>query len=157
MGESFITRKNKNGSSKLWLYRTGDEMIDVTGGWVESTGVPFEGGTVTKNSDNITIVENSATTNFFKQVYTVNKIDLTNYKYLYVEYDYVASGSGASLRFGVGDTTPVEPQDGYIYVTASSYRKIHVLDISNITGLKYIINSLYRQGTGKMYNCWLEG
>lgn len=63
---------------QLWLYNSGNECVDITGGW---GAVRLK---VTRNEDSINIVPTGQYTANAGLLYTNNKIDFTNIKTLYV-------------------------------------------------------------------------
>lgn len=77
----------------LWLYKYGDECIDITGGWVNRN----IGGTITKNQDNI-YMSNQPTGSGSCALDTANVINTTGYTKLCAIFSFSTSGSGTNGR-----------------------------------------------------------
>ena len=120
----------------LWLFKNGDQFSENTGGWhsrpefvyrenLDPDGKVTIGGTISLQADR----DSSAT------VWTIKKIDLTQYKTLSVIADN-ASGS-QDINIMPASATQIENQ-------AVAYTKIETagettLDVSNISGEYYVV------------------
>lgn len=106
-------------SPRLWLYRDGDECVDVTGGWMKilywSVGADFSSCFV-KNPTNMIVREISKTAYGAPAFYTKNAIPCTGNKKLYVEYSIsnVAYNPAGGVLYGTGGDTRNYYQDGAI-------------------------------------------
>ena len=78
---------------KLWLYREGDECVDITGGW-EKTISNKVSGTITKNEDSVTI----AATNDCA-ICTQNIIPVTSYQKICISVIGAGSANSNGLLF----------------------------------------------------------
>jgi hypothetical protein len=95
-------------------------------------------------------------------VFTTNKIDLTDYSYLKMEYTSATVGSDASWKtaFGVsngnyaGATTAKALDVARKTVTKSTSLRTDTLDISSLSGSYYI--GVYGSGKATISNLWLE-
>lgn len=154
----------------LKLYWLGDECEDVTGGW-EFGNIYGSGGLAQKLSDSMYMGDNLSNGYNNKKVYTVNSIDLTNYKTLYFEYDvtynYCNGNSNEFLCMISDNQSPpsdwsTAPRVGYSGFDSSVERTVAQLDISSISGNKYIVavtgsaNYPDEQIYGHIYAIWLE-
>lgn len=88
---------------RLYLYRDGDQCEDVTGGWVKTTAGDFYGykflGTVRFNDDNIYVaVDPSGSSQVLPFANTVNKIDISQYTKIKVEYANATCGKNDPER-----------------------------------------------------------
>lgn len=157
-------------SGTLYLYNLGDECEDVTGGW-EFGNIYGSGGLAQKLSDSMYMGDNLSNGYNNKKVYTVNSIDLTNYKTLYFEYDvtynYCNGNSNEFLCMISDNQSPpsdwdTAPRIGYSGFDSSVERTVAQLDISSISGNKYIVavtgsaNYPNEQIYGHIYSIWLE-
>ena len=148
--------------SVLWLYREGDECIDVTGGW---TGNTYDGrGSVAKNSDHLSAVTNNAP--YANAGFCTNElIDFTGYHTLNIEYEL--SGKVSGNFFGFSSSKPTSNDDIWSFssgnaVTVSTNNGKLSLDISSFSGSFYVryasrhTSSEYGSSNWKAYNIWLE-
>ena len=150
--------------TKLWLYREGDECNAVTGGWTGSTVA----GTVSKGTDHLYTKMNDfqgpegVYDTRYAQFYTNQKVNLTHYKYLYIDGYYTGQS---------GEITFLEAKKNIVYtvvITLKRYffkngsRGIIKYDISQLSGEFYIAlyalwtSSLQSQGQSWLYNLWLD-
>ena len=85
---------------RLFLYRYGDQCVDVTGGW-EITHA--RNMTCTLESDHISFVASSNFNNG-ATLYTVNKLDLTQYDSIHVAFeDHITTYQISTIQFKVTD------------------------------------------------------
>ena len=91
--------------NKLYLYNYGDECIDVTGGWRNG---PYIRG----NEQNRSAIKNETEMILIAKHYngasttsmcTVNPIDLSEYRYIYVDCDYSTSNTNCQSSFRLSD------------------------------------------------------
>lgn len=131
-------------SYTLYLYNAGNQYTSTTGGW---TGVKCgtsyaNSGAHTINSNNITITLNAYSC---WGLYTKNKVDITNYTKLVVEYSGAnISASDPKREFQMevlSDLTTGEwnfKNRAASKATTSSSATSMTLDISSVSGSKYI-------------------
>ena len=147
-----------------FLYKTGDECIDITGGFISCpytlTGTSVE---VIKNSDNMQLNPNGSGRHTTLSHNTA--IDLAKYKSIYFDIE-VVSTLGANQWARLGLSTNNNQNDygvGEVTIENTVGRKLYYIDLTDKTGLAFVkahINS----GTGavspfmniKIYNIWLE-
>ena len=135
---------------KLWLYKDGDECEDVTGRWDGGyTDGAYPLSTAVKNSDNLYF--NSS----MQGLGTVNSIDLTNYTKLCAE---IMSNSSSATQPWIGyvdsKAYSTKVSSG---CTSKNVREIVSIDISAVTGNKYILCASTGNGIdGYVYKVWLE-
>ena len=136
----------------LYLYKDGDECIDVTGGWHINSAVY---GSVTKNSNNMYM--KGLTSGGRLTLYTTNSIDCKEYKYLYFEIE--GKTINYPSRFGIKSD---KSQDIYLsfyeMVAGQTYNKqIVKIDISNIISAPFIFCNVDADGSYcYIYKIWLE-
>ena len=114
----------------IMAYNSGDECIDVTGGWEGTVG------TLTKNVDSMKLTGTNGVTSHAS---TVNAIDLTDISY--IEFKVSTSGSNPSY-VGVTSTKNLYPSGNSIRVnvpTGVSGTQIVTVDVSAISGLEYYL------------------
>ena len=147
-------------AERLYLYYYGNQFTSITGGYEKCarTGRRFS---ATFNNDNIYIDCNAGYGG--GGVFTVNSIDLTQYKYL-KSYGEVASCATSDSAGRLMATTTSKtwgsssvPAD---YVTVSSTGKTTELltlthDIESLQSSYYICNG-FNQSHGYLYEIWLE-
>lgn len=132
---------------KLWLFKSGDECLDVTGGWVGTKGdgyISFGGAGSSNNA------------------YTQNTISAAGYSKMYIEYELTnthGSGNG-NINIYLAD------RQSNAYVTNYAQfgvltkdiqigvRYTGIIDVSNVTQPFYIKGSGW-YGSGNIYNIWM--
>lgn len=177
--------------NRVYVYNYGDPCTSLTGGFgikgAQAAMNPNASGwkgtpTLNANSNNIQIsIPNQSSSsrgsgNMIGLWHTVNKIDLTNYKKLYVLADITfgnTSFTGGLPRYAVvkvEDNTYLESPSLVGYTHYNTYgsvtQKLIELDISSITGAHYISFYLARDLAYtsyannnmdfKIYSVWLE-
>ena len=136
--------------NKLYLYNEGDECENVTGGWDSGyKDGAYAFSAAVKNSDNLYF--NSS----MQGLGTVNSIDLTNYTKLCAE---IMSNSSSVMQPWIGyvdsKAYSTKVNSG---CTSKNVREIVSIDISAVTGNKYILCASTNSGTdGYVYKVWLE-
>lgn len=122
-------------SYTLWLYKDGDENEDVTGGWGTSgyshPSIPIEGSE--KTTDSMQFVGHGE---YSFMLGTLNAIDLSEYSKLNV--DWQGTYGSVTISCFVLDTKSLGSYIAYLDFGAASSRRIDTIDISKITGSKYI-------------------
>ena len=145
---------------KTYLYNHGKEFSYLTGGFTKS---PRSGEIYSSsfNEDNIYI--NCHGNSGGGGIHTVNKIDLTNYKYLKA-YGYVSSLATRDSSALLVSTTTVNYWGsvwypaGYTSLVGSGPiigETTITNDITSLTGLQYICAG-FNQGHGYIFELWLE-
>ena len=168
---------------RIYLYKEGDECIDITGGWegVKITDIISMDGTVayvgqlpsiTKNADHIYSKLTHSSAMAAGALSTANMIDLSKYSTLRMDLSgYFSPNLGYNvLHIGI---TPVKTSRQRSFVIKNIYnvvtplpRKIVEVDISNINESAYIQivkikNTAATAASGyyiqtNLYNAWLE-
>lgn len=107
-------------SGRYYLYKDGNEYTSITGGWSCIVGFnsyyhnqsTCEGTWLKKQSDHFEFYTNQ-TGSYYPYYYTLNKIDLSEYSYVGIEFD----STGGSMRLlGVSS---LSPNSGYPYLKSS--------------------------------------
>ncbi len=141
------------------LYDSGNEFIDVTGGW-EMWHNSSATATEAKNADHM-LIKSENTSGMFAFVFcaTANPIDITVYKSLH--FEVIAPTTNASDYSDYGISTS-RVNNNWSNLVDSGYfgrfdaRTEIVMDIAEYTGLHYI-NMLVDKGNElKIYRVWLE-
>lgn len=140
---------------QLWLYNSGNECVDITGGW---GAVRLK---VTRNEDSITIVPTEQYAGNAGLLYTNNLIDLTNIKNLHINA-FNNSDVDSYLPLQVAPTQ--ESLSGVIaYVNVPKRQTATVsVDVTDITGEYYVrISTMWNpdsgdKGNGTIYKIWGE-
>ena len=164
---TLIDKVNELPNKKLWLYKNGDECIDVTGGW-ELVKKRVQGGdncTIIKNADNIkTTSISSANFPTICGMATKNSIDLSSYTKLYFELGYTYAKSKV-FECGTLNNKNIENNlanadyfSAYSTVSSSVDRCILCVNISNIKSsfIGATAGANYDTQTITLYNVWLE-
>lgn len=119
------------GSSEItWLYKDGDQKTGKTGGWksVPWSSPTYRGGTATFQEDGVSFYTYGY---YCPGISTIHKIDITNIKCIIVIFE---SNATSTLRAIVSDNGEYASPSIY----ADSNKKIFVLDVSAISGQKYV-------------------
>ena len=139
----------------LWLYNSGDECEDITGGW---GAVRLK---VTRNEDSINIVPTEPYTGNAGLLYTNNLIDLTNIKNLHINA-FNNSDVDAYLPLEVAPTQET-PSGVIAFVNVPKRQTATVsMDVTGITGEYYVrISTMWNpdsgdKGNGTIYKIWGE-
>ena len=127
----------------LWLYRRGDKMVSVTGGWEASTNAPRDGGRntprVTDNSDSMLV--SYVNTGMLE---TVNKVDLSNVSTICLTANFAKNTGwfGISARTekiaGASGQTSIAAQVNIQSQIVLNTEKTYSLDVSSLTGAYYV-------------------
>lgn len=132
----------------LYLYKDGDECASITGGWEGTNFSTFSKGTLTKNSDNINLTCPSG--NYWIVASTTNKVDITKYSKLKVEYK-------GNVRTSYGVSTSINPCNFTSYSsTNTSYNGIVEHNISSLSGSYYVNVGSEGSANINIYKVWLE-
>ena len=144
-------------STNLFLYHSGDECADVTGGWKSAryaTDKTSVAGTVSKNSTHIKLSTNAQDV----QAYPAYRIDLTDYRTLHVNvssvYEEINWRYGIHVRSAIGTTTSAS-NAAYVNVNGAGE---YTLDVSSLNGDYYICIGLWSVNSQYMTfdKVWLE-
>ena len=141
------------------LYDSGDEYVDITGGWesYKHTSNVSGAGTVTKGDTYIKL----SCTNASVAVSPVNKIDFTDYSELHVNVNQSGMGSidWAFMVF-ISDAKNTSTNDNSIASFNMRPAQEYTFDISGVTGEHYIsIGLVIAGGTtywGMFNKVWLK-
>lgn len=151
-----IAKSYQNGAWVEWityLYNFGNEFKDFTGGIIISN---TSGGSITKNSDHITIRGVGITdTDTHLSAYTKNKIDLTNFKTLAINEDALLSksdvGSNPWICVLSAPPTSFSVIHGNSVIALRSLKEDNVLDLTGISGKYYVGVTCTFSGTTNYY------
>lgn len=148
----------------LYLYDTGDECIDVTGGWVSKAMRRTSGDAATAAAPSIkrgdTTIKASLTTSAVSGIfYAANKIDLTNLKMLTLKGTlYNASGDPYCMRMCVwsalgtyADTNTVAMRS----ITSQTILHSATLDVTKATG-ECVVGFLINTNGGRGVTSYVE-
>lgn len=122
-------------SYTLWLYKDGDENESITGGWGTS-GYSHPSRTIagaTKQTDCMKFI-GDGTLSFM--LGTLSAIDLSEYSTLSI--DWQGTSGSVNISCNVLDTKSLGSDIAYLEFGTASSRRIDTIDISQITGSKYI-------------------
>ena len=168
------------GPPKKYLYKEGDECVDVTGSWLlcgNGACSDNRGYTLVnpvKNSTYISIGESSSSIYGISQIKTSNLVNLSQYNTLYIDAEitsaYANGESSCSTEVILFSTSPnlnywktfetATKICGKSDSTMSGRRTIQ-LDISNVTSAYilfsvYSLYSVYQYRKENLYNIWVE-
>ena len=144
----------------LYLYKYGDECVNVTGGWFfrdtwEAGGVSKEG---IKNIDNLQVNMTYDCVGFI-----ADTIDFTNYSKLKVDYEIIKNTDTSKLRVIVKDDYPYNATKLAWSEASDIKRETLEVNISSITGIHKLSCESYTgsshnagQLSFKIYQIWLE-
>lgn len=165
MGEAYIVRRGGSGtgeneSGRKYLYRDGDGLDSLTGGWAETSDGT---GSCILEADGILLKTSSSQSR--KGVVTGGTVDLTDSSKLCMEVD-VSEYVAGSTQLRVGIHTTGSPVTGTGSVTSTcklalpySEGRMQVkYDVSSRTDAYYIWASLANatKATVKILRIWLE-
>lgn len=137
---------NIDGEEILYLYNDGDECTDITGGWVDEFAIndaTYIRKNIIKNTNNMQIINEEYK---YLSCGTKNLIDITNYKYLYMEYEVISPCSIVSnefregVNFGVVKSKTETSFSGNRYAcdNDSIGKHISFVDLSNLYNEYYV-------------------
>lgn len=150
-----ITKEGENVSVELsytlWLYKNGDQCVDVTGGWSNSNyvngGVAYNPPTFAADNMQYTAISSKGT-----GVGTVNPINFKGKTTLHLEALAEAGLMYCSIVSTKNYTTPLT----YIQLTTNNTKTEYTLDVSAIETDAYIFIFCGPSGKGNVYNVRLE-
>lgn len=124
-----------------------------------------ETNTTIKSGTDSIICKNTSTSYYMTAVYTVDKIDLSNYETLYVDARLVANRSNAAahvtrcyvwdIEYGLTHSANNVAPDCYTLFTPDGVRRVYQLDISSINSKMYV-GVLGNATELEIYDMWLE-
>ena len=128
-------------SYELYLYKNGDKCTDVGGDWSFSKKYS-DGASISYGADKVTISLKSVHQQYMGICFWYKKVDITNYRKLCMLVSY-NSAPDATQGICVCSSVPENPvssgsYDGRQLIEGSSDTVPFELDISSITGSKYI-------------------
>ena len=148
-------------SKQQFLYNLGDECSSITGGWAKG-GYARGSATVTKNSDHI-LLKSTSSGNQTVTVFTKNKINLTNYSKLYIEFQYTTTVNDQGYTRLLIDDAIENKADAQIdYLDKiNSYTGTMYMNISNRNTSYYVGVQIDHWSSSKAVNTlikrvWLE-
>lgn len=147
-----------------FLYKTGDECIDITGGFISSPyTLAGTSVTVIKNSDNMQLNPNG--TGRHTTLSHNTAINLTKYKSIYFDIEVVSTlGGNQWPRLGLSvNNNQNDYGVGEVTIENTIGRKLYHIDLTDKTDLAFV-KAHINCGTGavspfmniKIYNIWLE-
>ena len=144
-------------TSHLYLYKEGDEYTSITGGWVRYTGPSGSltvNGTITKNTDNILL---SCGSSEYSACGVASGIDLTSYSSICIESSVKANSvsDDGILIITTAKTTELNYRISTVKLPVSTKNVVR-LNISNITGIKYLCFAIGASRSINTYKIWLE-
>lgn len=166
---SLIDKVNELGDAPLpplYLYKEGDECIDVTGGWkgaLTYSNSYWAGGQGigTFNDSYVKLKTNASRS--LKRMATVNKIDVSKYNTLYVELNQKTSTSsygGTQLLVLKYLSEQTNWTTASVKATATGVKGVYSIDLSNLNSSYYIGVSATVDYSGlveaDIYKIWLE-
>lgn len=137
------------GLGREYLYNSGDQCSDVTGGWLASTKLDTataatQSGKLTLNSTNMvaSIAYVTDTCQAGGKIVTKNTVDVTGYTTLHIECSYSETESGEPLSaiFGLFETDVACYPDSVAQkeLTTTTSNAAYSIDISDVTGKYYV-------------------
>ena len=147
---------------RLYLYRAGDECVDVTGGWYKNTnatiyGVSSANGAVEFQDDNLYI---ASTRNNAVCVTASNRISFANYtKLKFVITGETQDGAamvGPTMLFVTSANSGDITTDRVIGTYADVDGEVKEVDISSLNDSYYISYATNGDRTGHLKRLWLE-
>ena len=145
----------------LYLYNSGDQCIDITGGWA---GLKTAGYTTSGTPGLADGVINSNNMYFTAEKYnrvgvgTINAIDLTNYSKLHIIYESSGEvgGNGSTLR--AGKDKSMNNLIVLVTMNTTTAPTEAEVDISNYNGMYYLHTQVYYSSGlwGRIHKIWLE-
>lgn len=126
-------------SYKLWLYKEGDQCVDVTGGW-SLNGYSYSGVSLTEAKYNADCLFLDGVSAAAAATGTAKAIDLSKYNTLYLDAQMAgldAIGNGAVLSL-VSSKAISNTTTKLFYTIKSTGRQEHIIDISALSGECYI-------------------
>lgn len=139
----------------LMLYDNGNTFNAVTGGFISRNGA---GGKFTLDADKIAFTFSGDNENL-AQIYTVNKVDITDFKTLYADVDVKTltyKNEAQTCSLGLHSTNTSKDSNGSSYTGAiNTGRQTLSLDISKISGSFYVYFR-HIAAKGSIYKIWAE-
>ena len=129
--------------NKVYLFNAGNEMSDLTGGWVHGFNTPTNENLIREKEDTflrLSLVNGTQTgeTGFV----TADKVDVTNLAFLSIDWEQVGNSNSirASLALSEVQKSPRLSGTNKAIVSENTPfdRKITTLDVSHLTGEYYI-------------------
>lgn len=142
-------------SARQYLYAPGATHSDITGGWSSSgysqgSGSPTGGGAVNA----ATLTATGSAGNYEGGIGTVNTVNLSPYKKLYVD---CVSTTATNARIYVAGAKANFSGSLIAQGSISTTRSTVAINVSGITGSYYIIfTASSNNATTTVYNAWLE-
>lgn len=139
-------------SYRLYLYKNGDKCTDVGGDWSLKKGYT-DGVSVTYNTDYAQLNVRAVTSEYMGNGFWYKNLDITNYSKLCAIVTYNAVANSGNLFIAVCNSatdTPISSNVARKDIGANDVSATvpFELDISSITGSKYIGIGTHMAGTG---------
>ena len=153
--------------SEKYLYKSGDECTDITGGWT-SDGYTFCNGVGTERIVQASYEKRSECMYLYCNgegktgILGMNTpINVTPYKKIYVDVTSYGGSTGQGMTFSMSPTKKVDfsfPGRPILPLLKDGIRYMYECDISQLSGNMYVAlcceNGTQRKGY--IYNIWLE-
>lgn len=123
---------NLGSSDTPYLYKDGYQNTGKTGGWksVPSYNTQYRGGTAAFQADGVYF---NSSGSYCPGISTIHKIDITNVKWIVAVFE--SDSSSTDLRISLSDNGEY---CGTYLRYADSRKKIFYLDVSDISGDRYV-------------------
>lgn len=127
--------------NSFYIYKLGNEFTGITGGFI--AGFTYGNGSITKQSDRLSLsVSGNPTDNAFRNYETSNKIDLTNFSRIVIEWEninpYSTDASISKLFVSLTKGASGAPAAQTISEYNTFGKMVDALDVSNFNGTYYI-------------------
>ena len=148
----------------LYLYKSGDENIDITGGWILPTSAPWGEIEAVKRPSSIYMkLTPNSNTNTVATLKPLNSIDFSMYSKLHFDVAMFNKTPGNVNVLSIRNSSGTIIASYNINSGVNSSRKIITLDVSTLHG-KYDIHIYlvaYTFGSGnyfelELFNCYAE-
>lgn len=138
---------------QLWIYKDGDGCDSVTGGWAVNdcmcTGRPLTGTAILNDSGTQYL---NATGYTDASLRTINKIDVSDYSTMFVEFTAIFNQDFVVLK-STFSSSSTSTSEASIDVTKPD---TYSTDISNIVGSYYVVHYAGGDRGGRVSKIWLE-
>ena len=153
---------------KKYLYRSGDECMDVTDGWSDTTFGSNTKISSIRNTNSIEIkMTKTSVGNADCAIATKQKIDVSKYGYIFFDVDVLVLPSETYQTYLQVHLSKSSQELDYLHTISPSVKGRQVLKMktSNISEKLFVVinaSKAYRESTGsanpdmKIYNIWLE-
>lgn len=151
------------GTVKKYLYKNGDQCVDVTGGWQAFTNYG-SGGIVNFNEDHILLKSNAGGNNQ-KAISTLNKISIGEYKRIGIKFLFdpksafpLTVQACANVKMSTGTNIFTDTNGADFRVSENFKSKIEgdVITFFSVLSDAYIMINAISGGAYQIKEVWLE-